>query len=546
MLGSVSSAISILNAGKGIYDWLTGSTVSQKLDRVSDGLRRLEENLYYRPEAEVFDISRRQQIPVDDIGGITAAARPLHDATGGVLTVSQPIVTPDRMKRAFEENPEHYLFGIKPLTGGGAIPGPPNNDPTLLPVTFFKWGVHYVGYIKIGSARDLFDCGYDPRQPLGPSREPPIEIVSQLPGSSGDRGVAPGWAADAKGTFPPTARQAEEERRTQGGAKKKRVKTDRHAQEEARRQEAEYRRQQSAQGAARQPAAPTTRGERRRSIGLTLAVPVALGLSLTAFLINPPTPVPEVGVASAQASQDGRTFQIVFGNGVVMDFVRIPPGRFLMGSPEEEPNRQNDELQHEVTISKPFYMGIYEVTQEQYAAVMGIEGWRQSQFRGRPRNPVEGVNWNDAAEFCKKLSAKTGKTVRLPTEAEWEYACRAGAKTEYCNGAGLAALREVGWCSYDGRAGSAQTPRTVGSLKPNAFGLYDMHGNVYEWCSDWYHHDYRAQATTVDPQGPASGKVRVVRGGCWFFGPRICRSARRGGYDPSDRYSGDGFRVVLD
>jgi formylglycine-generating enzyme required for sulfatase activity len=198
----------------------------------------------------------------------------------------------------------------------------------------------------------------------------------------------------------------------------------------------------------------------------------------------------------------------------------------------------NERPAHLVTLTKPFFMGKFTVTQEQYQQVMGNN---PSNFKGA-KNPVEIVSWDDAQEFCKKIGRTTNQTVRLPTEAEWEYSCRAGTQTAYCNGDGVVALKKVGWCSYDGNWGSAGGPKPVGSFQPNAWGLYDMHGNVWQWCQDWYG-DYKSDAI-VDPQGPAQGAGRVLRGGTWYYIPGFCRSAFRDRSVPGDRSCGLGFRVV--
>jgi formylglycine-generating enzyme required for sulfatase activity len=223
---------------------------------------------------------------------------------------------------------------------------------------------------------------------------------------------------------------------------------------------------------------------------------------------------------------------------VSMEFVLIPAGKFLMGSPETETDRASDEgTPREVTISRRFYMGVYEVTQTQYEAVVGS---RPSHFR-RNANPVESVSWDDAVDFCEVLSAKNGKKVRLPTEAEWEYACRAGTKTRFVSGDYVADLGHYAW--YEGNSGGETRP--VGCNRPNAFGLYDMHGNVREWCSDWYDSDANAKEE-VDPAGPNMGTHRVVRGGSWDRSPWYCRSAHRGGFDPGCRTGSIGFRVVVE
>jgi formylglycine-generating enzyme required for sulfatase activity len=215
------------------------------------------------------------------------------------------------------------------------------------------------------------------------------------------------------------------------------------------------------------------------------------------------------------------------GGGVAMKLVLIPAGKFTMG--------EEGDL-HEVTLSKPFYMGVTEVTQAQYQAIMGEN---PSDFKGET-NPVETVAWNEATEFCKKVSEKTRQEVRLPTEAEWEYACRAGSKTRFCFGDAREGLGDYAWYN----ANSGNTTHPVGQKKPNAWGLYDMHGNVFEWCSDWYG-EYAA-GPAADPTGPATGSDRVLRGGCWFSNPLPCRSAGRLASGQGHRHTINGFglRVV--
>ena len=250
------------------------------------------------------------------------------------------------------------------------------------------------------------------------------------------------------------------------------------------------------------------------------------------------------------------------GNGVTMKLVLIPAGKFTMGSPATEPDRNPHEgPQHEVTIGKPFYMGIYAVTQEQYEQVMGTN---PSEFKGA-KNPAHNVSWNDATEFCKKLSEKTGRRVKLPTEAQWEYACRAGTTTAYNSGATVSPGQAD--CDFSGSNATPGLwqkftawvrsffpapkqpqggPKPVGSFKPNGFGLYDMHGNIFQWCADWYARDYYANSPTTDPAGPENGLERVERGGSYNQYPQFGRSAVRFSDDPSLRTRGGGFRVVLD
>ena len=235
-------------------------------------------------------------------------------------------------------------------------------------------------------------------------------------------------------------------------------------------------------------------------------------------------------------------------NSIGMKLVLIPKGTFMMGSPESEQGRFENETQHEVTISKDYYLGVYEVTQAQYENVMGKN---PSHFQGaivgneNADLPVENVSWDDAVEFCKKLSdlpeeKKAGRIYRLPTEAEWEYACRAGSKTAYSFDDEDGLLPEYGWF----RRNSSSRTHTVGLLEPNVWGLFDMHGNVWEFCSDWYA-EY-PKGPVSDPSGPSKGAHRVYRGGGWGAdNASDCRSAWRNGFLPSSGNIHYGFRVAL-
>jgi formylglycine-generating enzyme required for sulfatase activity len=235
-------------------------------------------------------------------------------------------------------------------------------------------------------------------------------------------------------------------------------------------------------------------------------------------------------------------------NSIGMKLVLIPKGTFMMGSPIEEEGAKNDEKQHQVTIGKDYYLGVTEVTQGQYEKVMGTN---PSYFQKRvirksdsSMYPVEQVSWEDAVEFCKKLSdlpeeKKAGRVYRLPTEAEWEYACRAGSKAAYSFGANSKTLGDYAW--FGENSGNQTHP--VGEKKANAWGLYDMHGNVWEWCSDWY--GVYPKGSVSDPSGPSEGSIRVDRGGSWAYGAANCRSAYRGWGAPSYRIGNDGFRVAL-
>lgn len=217
----------------------------------------------------------------------------------------------------------------------------------------------------------------------------------------------------------------------------------------------------------------------------------------------------------AWADHLGTPVQIT--NSIGMKLNLIPPGEFVMGSPKSEPGRWDDETQHRVKITKPFYLSAHEVTQEQYEQVMGSNPSRSE----GPTKPVEQVNWNEAVAFCGKLSVQEGVEYRLPTEAEWEYSCRAGTTTAYSFGNDVAQLGEYAWWAGNSVGGT----RPVGELKPNAWGLFDMHGNVVEWCQDWYG-DYDLQVVS-DPAGAAPGRCRVLRGGAFVLQPLYVRAANR-------------------
>ena len=244
----------------------------------------------------------------------------------------------------------------------------------------------------------------------------------------------------------------------------------------------------------------------------------------------------------------GRAVAQELTNGIGMKLVLIPKGTFTMGSPIEEEAADNDEEQHQVTISREYYLGVYEVTQGQYEKVMGTNPshFQKRIIRKRDSSmyPVEQVSWEDAVEFCKRLSElpeekKAGRVYRLPTEAEWEYACRARTKTAFSSGENSGALGDYAW--YDENSNSQTHP--VGEKKRNAWGLYDMHGNVVEWCSDWYG-EY-PNGTVTDPVGAKEGSSRVFRGGCCILEAAICRSANRNWGDPSGRGIIGGFRLAL-
>ena len=259
----------------------------------------------------------------------------------------------------------------------------------------------------------------------------------------------------------------------------------------------------------------------------------------------------KVAVSSSQVTNN-LTIDL---RGVKMEFVWIPAGEFMMGSPETERDRQDNEMLHKVSISRGFWMGKYEVTQEQWEIMMGRN---PGSFNGKTR-PVEKVNWDDCHEFIAKLNASQAKVkglvFRFPTEAEWEYACRAGTTTRYYFGDSEDDLHYYGnYCDMscsiemgqrdarydDGYSNTAP----VGSYKPNKFGLYDMLGNVWEWCEDWYA-PYPAGAVTDPLQTQPTVGTRVFRGGGWSNAPGMCRSARRGQINPDMRSPDTGLRMVM-
>ena len=237
-----------------------------------------------------------------------------------------------------------------------------------------------------------------------------------------------------------------------------------------------------------------------------------------------------------------------YTNSLGQTFVLIPAGTFIMGSPLDEPARVNSEIQHQVTLTQPFYMQTTEVTQAQWETVMGSN---PSYFDGCPTCPVEYVSWNDVQEFITKMNTRWEGTYSLPTEAQWEYAARAGSTTAFANG-GITEpedssiymcnydpnLDAIGWYCYN----SGGETHPAAGKSPNAWGLYDMSGNTWEWCQDWYG-SYPSSAVS-DPTGPSSGSNRVYRSGTWGHSAIYCRSASRGGYPTDIRSKFFGFRLL--
>ena len=263
-------------------------------------------------------------------------------------------------------------------------------------------------------------------------------------------------------------------------------------------------------------------------------------------------------VAASHAQEQAQEKELT--NSIGMKLKLIPAGAFTMGSPPEEESFDDDECQHQVTLSKPYFMGVYEVTQAQYEIVMGKN---PSYFQGdevairhpetgrivkdadSSNHPVEQVSWEDAVAFCQILSSMpseraAGRVYRLPTEAQWEYACRAGTKSAYSFGDNYRSLGEHAW--HEDNSGRKTHP--VGQKKPNAWGLYDMHGNVWEWCSDGFG-NYPRGASTDPGRRAVSGFYAVYRGGSWIGEAAGCRSAGRRRHYLSSRSNSLGFRVAL-
>ncbi len=244
----------------------------------------------------------------------------------------------------------------------------------------------------------------------------------------------------------------------------------------------------------------------------------------------------------------------LLNNSIGMTFSLIPPGQFLMGSPEgESGRREHENPQHEVNITKPFYLGVLAVTQGQFEKVTGKNPAAFSRnHHGGPDHPVETLTWDDAAKYCERLSAMpdeqiNGRFYRLPSEAEWEYACRAGSTSAFAFGDKITP-KEVHYAAVGafGKSGGQARTVAVGTLPANAFGLHDMHGNVQEWVNDWYDEYYYFDSPPDDPAGPLHGTMRVVRGGCFTMFGNDCRSAARRPHSPASASNTVGFRVVLE
>lgn len=270
-----------------------------------------------------------------------------------------------------------------------------------------------------------------------------------------------------------------------------------------------------------------------RAAGLVLALCVCLGLA---------------GPAGAGRAEPFSRY----ANSLGMEFVLLPAGSFLMGSPPDEPGRQGNEDQHRVTLSRPFYMQTTEVTCAQWWEVMGKRMLAPRQ--AKPDQPITKISWFDAREFARKLSRRGEGTYRLPTEAQWEYACRAGTDTAYAFGPALSCAQamyanntgtfeEDACVDYYRRQGlPVDQPAPVRSFAPNPWGLYDLHGNVWEWCRDWF--AYYPEGPVTDPDGPDKGRYKARRGGSFWGGVHLLRSANRNYANPRFRERSLGFRVI--
>lgn len=258
----------------------------------------------------------------------------------------------------------------------------------------------------------------------------------------------------------------------------------------------------------------------------------------------PSTPTnPTTTLPSGEPSQD------IIVSSIGIKLIRILPGEFMMGSPPGEADYSEiDEFLHPVTITRPFYLGIHEVTRGQFArfaresGYFGKRVWNTTEVQQTDQHPVLDRSYTDAIAFCKWLSEKDGRTYSLPTEAEWEYACRAGTKTAFWFGDDVGLLTKYG--NQGGTGDGYRGTSPVGSFPPNAFGLFDMHGNTWEWCSDWYDPVYYKSSPKEDPKGPAFGSERVLRGGSRYRQGMRCRSASRNKSEPEGRQNfHQGFRI---
>lgn len=263
--------------------------------------------------------------------------------------------------------------------------------------------------------------------------------------------------------------------------------------------------------------------------------------------------IEEIQQGNGHSNEKSAEIVVDLGHGVKMEFVRIKAGRFPMGSRDlDRPSYYDEKPRHEVTITHDFLMGKYPVTQEQYQAVTGknpscfsSSGWGKDRIKGLNTQvfPVEDVTWNDAKSFCDQLTSKDtkGRRFELPTEAQWEYACRAGTQTQYYFGDSDSELNSYGWYL----ANSDKRSHAVGTKKPNAWGLYDMTGNVWQWCEDWYRDSFYSKSEKEDPLCQEETGNHAYRGGSWYDDSDGCRASARGNGGTRFRSSLIGFRVSV-
>jgi len=282
-------------------------------------------------------------------------------------------------------------------------------------------------------------------------------------------------------------------------------------------------------------------------------IPSFTPISLSCFNFEVVT-VNSQGAITKRSPSQAKYFTEDLGNGVTLEMIQIPAGSFTMGSPKTEKDSRDDERpQHQVTVPS-FYLGKFTVTQAQWRVVAALPQANR-ELNPNPSNstgdnlPVERISWYDAVEFCNRLSKVKKQNYRLPSEAEWEYACRAGTKTPFYFGETITpdlATYEGNYTYTSGSRGIYRRQTTpVGSFSPNAFGLYDMHGNVWEWCADLFYENYSAAPTDGSVWDNGNNSARMLRGGSWIYSPRFCRSAVRGRNDPDVRHDDIGFRVVV-
>jgi formylglycine-generating enzyme required for sulfatase activity len=240
-----------------------------------------------------------------------------------------------------------------------------------------------------------------------------------------------------------------------------------------------------------------------------------------------------------------------------MKLVSIPAGEFMMGSNksaaeiakliDSKKTPERELLPHAVRLSRGFYMSTTEVTQDQFMKAMGTTPWKGFRFaKENPNHAASFISWEDATEYCRRLSKKEGRKYRLPTEAEWEYACRGGTDTVYNIGDEAVGLENYAWFRESAKNIGENYPHKVGQKRVNGFGLHDMLGNVFEWCSDWHGMDYQPQSPSIDPKGPASGTEHIMRGGSWSSFSPSCRSAYRVKTKAASRAHYNGFRLVCE